>query len=303
MVGVSGKVVETLQAGGYTYVNVEKDGKKTWAAMSSSFAAKVGDEISLKPGMVMKNFNSKSMNRTFEAIVFTDGPTNQAAAKPHTMGEEAAKAAAPQTPAKLSGKVVETMDAGGYTYLNLEKDGKTAWAAIPATKVSVGQQVEVQPGMPMTNFTSKSLNRTFERIDFSSGLVTEGSAVATPAGTPPLPAGHPPTGAKTEQPGKEAAPAGAEKPKKSHSMMSMGQAGQGVVSVSGKVVETRDAGGYTYIQLEKEGKKVWAAVPNTQVTVGQELKLQPGNEMLNFTSKSMNKTFESVIFSPGVAAN
>jgi hypothetical protein len=69
----------------------------------------------------------------------------------------------------LSGKVVETMNAGGYTYVRLEKNGKKTWIAVPQMKASVGQQMAFQPGQEMTNFTSKTLNRTFESIIFSSG--------------------------------------------------------------------------------------------------------------------------------------
>lgn len=69
----------------------------------------------------------------------------------------------------LSGKVVETMNAGGYTYVLLAKNGKKTWIAVPQMKVSVGQQMAFQPGQEMTNFTSKTLNRTFESIIFSGG--------------------------------------------------------------------------------------------------------------------------------------
>jgi hypothetical protein len=79
----------------------------------------------------------------------------------------------------------------------------------------------------------------------------------------------------------------------------MKQPASGFTAVSGKVVETMDSGGYTYICLEKDGKKVWAAVPTMKVSVGQELILQPGQEMNNFKSKSLNRTFDSVIFSGG----
>ena len=71
----------------------------------------------------------------------------------------------------LSGKVVETMDSGGYTYVSLEKDGKKTWVAMPQTKVKVGQEVTCQPGMEMRNFTSKTLKRTFESIIFSGGVL------------------------------------------------------------------------------------------------------------------------------------
>lgn len=70
------------------------------------------------------------------------------------------------------GTVVETMDAGGYTYLLLDNNGQKGWTAIPSTPVKVGAQVEVASGMVMQNFTSKTLGRTFSSIVFSKGLVS-----------------------------------------------------------------------------------------------------------------------------------
>lgn len=72
--------------------------------------------------------------------------------------------------ADLSGKVAETMDSGGYTYLLLESASGKTWAAVPQTKVGVDDEIKLQPGMVMQNFTSKTLNRTFENIIFSGGL-------------------------------------------------------------------------------------------------------------------------------------
>lgn len=70
------------------------------------------------------------------------------------------------------GKVLETMDSAGYTYIYLEgKDGAKKWYAVPVTPVKVGEQVELQQGMDMGKFTSKSLNRTFDSINFSGGIV------------------------------------------------------------------------------------------------------------------------------------
>ena len=73
-------------------------------------------------------------------------------------------------------------------------------------------------------------------------------------------------------------------------------------SLSGKVVETMNSGGYTYLCIEKDGKKTWAAVLEMKVTVGQEISLQPGYEMVDFTSKTLNKTFDRIIFSTGPAS-
>jgi hypothetical protein len=91
-----------------------------------------------------------------------------------------AKAEAKADPV-LSGKVVETMNSGGYTYVCLEKRGKKIWVAVPEMKVTVGQKIGFQPGMEMINFTSKSLNRTFERIIFSGGPLVTSEATSKKA--------------------------------------------------------------------------------------------------------------------------
>ena len=69
----------------------------------------------------------------------------------------------------LSGKVADTMDSGGYTYVLLEKDGEKTWAAVPQMQVAKGQTVSLNPGIEMTDFYSKSLKRTFKKIIFSDG--------------------------------------------------------------------------------------------------------------------------------------
>lgn len=69
-----------------------------------------------------------------------------------------------------SGKVIETMNSGGYTYVHIENNGQKTWVAIPQTEVKVGQKVTFQPGMLMKNFKSKSLKRVFDVIYFSGGL-------------------------------------------------------------------------------------------------------------------------------------
>ena len=223
-------------------------------------------------------------------------------AVPHSTQSNAKPAAASgiQT---LSGKVVETMDASGYTYVCLEKDGQKSWVAVPATKVTVGQEIEVLPGMQMGQFTSKSLKRTFEEIVFSSGLVID-TKVTLPSTPPPvssanisLPPGHRPLDAIPQI--DQVQPTSDTKTPPKGQIGMMGQPSNGFTAASGKVVETMDSGGYTYICLESGGKKVWAAAPTMKVLVGQELTLQPGQEMPNFKSKSLNRTFDSVIFSGG----
>lgn len=72
--------------------------------------------------------------------------------------------------ATTTGKVLETMDAADYTYLNVETANQNVWVAIPATAVKKGDTVTYEEGMVMQNFQSKTLGKTFEAIVFSPGL-------------------------------------------------------------------------------------------------------------------------------------
>ena len=66
------------------------------------------------------------------------------------------------------GKVVSSIEAAGYTYMELSAGGKTFWIAAPVMKVKVGDNVRFSDAMVMKNFTSKSLKRTFDTILFVS---------------------------------------------------------------------------------------------------------------------------------------
>ena len=73
-------------------------------------------------------------------------------------------------------------------------------------------------------------------------------------------------------------------------------------ALKGKVAETMDASGYTYVRLDDgSGNEIWAAVPKTELKVGEEISLQGGSVMENFNSKTLNKTFEKIIFATGVS--
>ena len=88
----------------------------------------------------------------------------------------------------VSGKVVETMNSGGYTYALVDKGGVTTWVALPQSAISVGSEIACQPGMEMNNFKSASLNRSFESIVFSAGLAPVGPIAAPTAAAASAPA-------------------------------------------------------------------------------------------------------------------
>lgn len=200
-----------------------------------------------------------------------------------------AQGAPSQTP--ISGTVAETMDAGGYSYLLLDDKQNKTWVAVPVMKVAVGDEISVQPGNEMGPFTSKSLGRTFDKIIFSAGLIAAPKSAAMPPNHPAVPAAD----AKV--------PAGHPALPDAETVAQAKHPAQALVKTSGTVVETFNSGGYTYIQLEKDGHKSWAAVPPVEVKVGSEVAVRPGVEMGQFTSKTLNRTFEGIVFSPGLVTN
>ncbi|MFB2777690.1 NrfJ [Shewanella mangrovisoli] len=64
------------------------------------------------------------------------------------------------------GTVVDTMNGGGYTYVQIKEADNTFWAAGPEAEVKKGDKVAVVEQMWMNQFTSKTLNRTFDKLLF-----------------------------------------------------------------------------------------------------------------------------------------
>ncbi|MCC2681326.1 MAG: hypothetical protein K0S36_890 [Nitrosospira multiformis] len=69
-----GKVLSTLDAPGYTYMELANTEKRFWIA-APTMRVKVGDRVRFDQSLVMKNFNSKTHNRTFKEIIFANSAT------------------------------------------------------------------------------------------------------------------------------------------------------------------------------------------------------------------------------------
>ena len=111
-------------------------------------------------------------------------------------GEQAAAdnplLAEPVPEGMVRGTVAETMDSAGYTYVLLETAEGQRWMAANQTAVKVGDVLQTGQGMPMTEFRSNSLDRTFDVIYFVDGFrnLSASALPAVDAGDT-LPEGHP----------------------------------------------------------------------------------------------------------------
>jgi hypothetical protein len=99
--------------------------------------------------------------------------------------------AAVAAPASISGKVVETMNTAGYTYVLVDTGSNKVWAAAVQFAVKVGDAVAFAAGEPMPNYHSKSLNRDFDLVYFTGGITVNGGGSGASAEAPKLPPGHP----------------------------------------------------------------------------------------------------------------
>ena len=70
----------------------------------------------------------------------------------------------------FEGVVVDTLDGGGYTYLQIEDAKKKYWIAVEGLKIDKGAEVRFTEELRAKNFESKSLNRVFDEIVFASNL-------------------------------------------------------------------------------------------------------------------------------------
>ena len=77
----------------------------------------------------------------------------------------------------------------------------------------------------------------------------------------------------------------------------------GKVAISGKVLETIDASTYTYVKVDTGSGEQWVAIPATKLEVGDDVSFASGMEMKNLESKTLGRTFDSVIFSSGVTSD
>lgn len=75
---------------------------------------------------------------------------------------------------------------------------------------------------------------------------------------------------------------------------------QAAAGKQGRVLSSQTVAGYTYIEAESGGGTVWLAVPSSSVRVGDRITWSGGSTMRNFTSTSLSKTFDEIVFASGV---
>lgn len=175
------------------------------------------------------------------------------AAMPHPAMPTTAAGAPPPPPAiptlPSNGIVKQVIQAGTYTYLEVENGGNLYWLAGNHVEFKEGDAVRWGAFSPMRNFQSKTLNRVFPLVLFV-GAIESANAPQTQA-------------APTNQ---------------------------------GKVLQVIETAGYNYIEVETSSGKKWLAAPQGAVQQGQTVAWDGGTPMQNFSSKTLERTFDEILF-------
>lgn len=167
---LTGEVLEVKDVEAYTYLRLKTKDGETWAAVGKT-AVKKGTQVSIENPMVMDNFESKSLKKTFKTIVFgslagAPGAMHVAAPKPVDLGPiKVAKASGASArtvaevvtqaktlkdkPVTISGKVVKyNPDILGKNWIHVQ-DGSGS-AAAQSNDILVTSQVSVKVGDVIT---------------------------------------------------------------------------------------------------------------------------------------------------------
>ena len=110
-----------------------------------------------------------------------DEPKQQS--QPAQPAQQKSPALVPQQPEIHTVVVQEVIQATAYTYLKVKENDADAWVAIKKAQIEPGETISYANPLEMRDFTSKDLQRTFDRIYFV-GAYNKGGA-SSPATAAP----------------------------------------------------------------------------------------------------------------------
>lgn len=211
--------------------------------------------------------------------------------RPVSEAETPAKpdAAAPVVAGGVTGKVIETMNTAGYTYVQVDTGSEKLWAATTQFQVKVGDRVVFPKEGPMRNYHSQTLDRDFELVYFVGSIVNRTSGA--PAKGTGMPGGHPPisTPAQIDVSGIEKAEGG----------QTIGELYAGKADLAGKEVTVR--GKVVKFSARIMGKN-WlhlrdgsgdAAAGTNDLTVTTDVVVKAGDTVLVSGTLTVDKDFGS----------
>jgi hypothetical protein len=181
-------VDSVIQTKAYSYMKVREvyNGKDSlqWMALPL-FNPKVGEVFYFDGGLQMGEFHSKELDRTFDQINFIGYLSTSLEVSEKTIVPKPVIDTIPiDAPPVLLHTVLvkEVIQAGGYTYLRVDEEGKEEWIAIVKQQANPGEYYTYEDATPMKQFKSRELERTFDEVLFVAKLTRSESVTGQEAG-------------------------------------------------------------------------------------------------------------------------
>ncbi len=127
-------VAEHLNGGGYTFLKGEENGKELWIAVRQ-MPVENGDTYYFTDAMEMKNFESKSLNRTFASILFVNDISKTLTSEKETM---------PPAEMAVSGDHTKPKVEATNVSVSHLSDGKTVEQIAKEKKALSGKKVKIR---------------------------------------------------------------------------------------------------------------------------------------------------------------
>ncbi len=168
---VKGQVLETQEASPYTYLRLKTAKGETWAAVNKA-AVKTGAEVTIENAMVMRNFESKSLKRTFDTIVFGTlagsagaAPASGPAAMPSSPGGDLGK---------IHGGIAKTTDVDVAKVAKAEGKGGRTVAEVHSERLALKDK-PVAIRAKVVKVTPNVMGRNWIHLRDGSGSAADSS--------------------------------------------------------------------------------------------------------------------------------
>jgi hypothetical protein len=176
---ISGDIVETMDAAAYTYVLVDTGDRKVWAAGPRT-AVNVGEKVVLRKGMAMRDFHSRTLDRTFDVIYFVGSIKGSDGAAPAPKGSAILRA----IPAHGTSPEKATESTIGSSNIQKVSGGKTVAELFAEREKLAGQEVSVRGRV--VKFYSGIMGRNWIHIRDGSGSAGSNDLTVTTEDTAQL---------------------------------------------------------------------------------------------------------------------
>lgn len=118
-----------------------------------------------------------AMNQAFALFVLLAASSALAAPPPgHPSPAQARELLLPDQPPKAAdlpnvGKVISTIDANEFTYIEVDRGGRIEWIAAQKMPIQAGSTIRYEEGAVMNDFYSKLLKRSFPSVMFVNDVI------------------------------------------------------------------------------------------------------------------------------------